>query len=328
MSLKSWNQRVLEHLGVLAFFSLTFGMMVFPSVLYLALLTSIYTSWMPILYTIWVIYDYQSINTGWHMDTSKIKQWLIKLSIWKHFGSYFPAQVVKTHDLDPTKSYIFACHPHGVYALHIFSNIYFSQQFQELFPGIETIASTLPINFFLPIWREFLHIMGTISCDKKVVFRTLKKAKQGIALIIAVGGGKEFRYMQSGTTDLVLKTRKGFVRLALKTGTALVPVLGFGENELFDKVNHPIAKKVGYITNKLGKFEPPFFVGRWGLPIPKRFPLVTVVGKPIPVEQIDNPTPEQIDALHQTYVKALEQLYQDNKDKYDKHRKHELRIVA
>jgi hypothetical protein len=32
----------------------------------------------------------------------------------------------------------------------------------------------------------------------------------------------------------VLNKRKGFVRIALQTGAKLVPVIGFGENELFD----------------------------------------------------------------------------------------------
>lgn len=37
--------------------------------------------------------------------------------------------------------------------------------------------------------------------------------------------------VQPGTLDLVLLKRKGFVRVALEGGAALVPVLAFGENE-------------------------------------------------------------------------------------------------
>ena len=37
--------------------------------------------------------------------------------------------------------------------------------------------------------------------------------------------------MKPGTLDLVLKNRKGFVKIAIQTGASLVPVISFGENE-------------------------------------------------------------------------------------------------
>jgi 2-acylglycerol O-acyltransferase 2 len=40
----------------------------------------------------------------------------------------------------------------------------------------------------------------------------------------------------------VLRCRKGFIKLAIRTGADLVPVLAFGENDLYDQVtseSHP-----------------------------------------------------------------------------------------
>lgn len=41
------------------------------------------------------------------------------------------------------------------------------------------------------------------------------------------------------------------------------------------------------------------------------------VGAPIPVTKVENPTPEQLDDLHATYIEKLKQLFEDNKAKYD-----------
>ena len=59
---------------------------------------------------------------------------------------------------------------------------------------------------------------------------------QGQSIMLAIGGATESLYAGPGTYDLVLQRRKGFVRIALQTGASLVPVLNFGENELFNTV--------------------------------------------------------------------------------------------
>jgi 1-acyl-sn-glycerol-3-phosphate acyltransferase len=51
---------------------------------------------------------------------------------------------------------------------------------------------------------------------------------------LVVGGTAESLYVRPHTMDLVLKRRKGFVRIAAETGASLVPVICFGENDLFD----------------------------------------------------------------------------------------------
>ena len=51
--------------------------------------------------------------------------------------------------------------------------------------------------------------------------------------MLAVGGATESLYAAPGTMNLVLHKRKGFVRVALQAGAALVPVINFGENETY-----------------------------------------------------------------------------------------------
>jgi Diacylglycerol acyltransferase len=54
--------------------------------------------------------------------------------------------------------------------------------------------------------------------------------------MIVVGGAAESLNAFPGTYNLVLKKRLGFIKLALRNGASLVPVLSFGENDLWDQV--------------------------------------------------------------------------------------------
>ena len=55
-----------------------------------------------------------------------------------------------------------------------------------------------------------------------------------------------------------------------------------------------------------------FYFFRFGL-VPYRKPIHVVVGTPIQVTRIENPTREEIESMHETYVKELQKLY----DKYN-----------
>lgn len=116
---------------------------------------------------------------------------------------------------------------------------------------------------------------------------------------------------------LILKKRKGFVKLALRTGADLVPVLAFGENDLYDQVTsilHPGIHKAQLLIKKLLGFTIPLFHSRGvfnydvGL-MPYRRPLNIVVGRPIKVTQSVKPEQKEIDQLHGQYVRELESIW-------------------
>ena len=68
-------------------------------------------------------------------------------------------------------------------------------------------------------------------------------------------------------------------------------------------------------------FTPVIFLGRgifqynYGI-LPRRNPITVVVGEPINVAKVEEPTREQIADLHDKYVKALQALYQKYNPKY------------
>lgn len=190
--------------------------------------------------------------------------------------------------------------------------------------GIPYRFLTVTFNFLVPIWREILLGMGFVSASKESAVSCLKK---GLSVAVVVGGALESLDAKPGTADLTLARRKGFIKLALEQGANLVPVYNFGESELFEQVPNPKGSKLRAIQEKfihwIGWTLPAFY-GRGifnydcGI-LPRRVPLVTVFGSPVPVEKVENPTPQQVDALHSKYINALRELYDRYKDGYYEH---------
>lgn len=61
-------------------------------------------------------------------------------------------------------------------------------------------------------------------------------------------------------------------------------------------------------------------IGRWGLPVPRRVPLMMVSGKPVEVEKVARDDPRfaaVVDEAHARVVKALQDLYERNRATYD-----------
>jgi 2-acylglycerol O-acyltransferase 2 len=57
-----------------------------------------------------------------------------------------------------------------------------------------------------------------------------RKNGPGSAITIVVGGAEESLHARPGVLELILKKRHGFIRIAIESGSLLVPILSFGEN--------------------------------------------------------------------------------------------------
>lgn len=104
----------------------------------------------------------------------------------------------------------------------------------------------------------------------------------------------------------------------------IVPVISFGENELFTQARHSpdsFIRKFQQQVKRLFTFTLPIFHGRgifqysFGV-LPYRQPIHTVIGKPIKFEKNETPTKEEIDELHTKYLTSLTELFNCHKSKY------------
>ncbi|EMD90881.1 hypothetical protein COCC4DRAFT_50058 [Bipolaris maydis ATCC 48331] len=293
----------------------------------------------PILlpYTVYVLFS----DAGTSGELSLRSEWFRRLPVWSLFASYFPARLHRSQELEPTRKYIFGYHPHGIISHGAFAA--FATEalgFSQLFPGITNTLLTLDSNFRYPIYREYALRLGMASVSRESCENILSKGGQngegmGRAITIVVGGAAESLDARPGEIKLVLRRRKGFVKLAIRTGADLVPVLSFGENDIYDQVDtesHPYIHKFQLLIKKFMGFTVPIFHARGvfnydvGM-MPYRRPINIVVGRPIRVVQNEHPNNDYIDQVHQQYVDELMRIWNEHKDTFARNRTGELEIV-
>lgn len=249
-------------------------------------------------------------------------QWLRRLGLWKLAQSYFPARLITpATPYDTTKPHIFASHPHGIISMAAIATLLWDVGEAEMEPtpesdsgaggptasaaapapppsgalprtassvkrrgalaGLDYRIATVAFNFRVPLWREMLLGLGFVDAGRSSIGHLLSHGK---SVCIVVGGAKETLYARPGATELVLNRRKGFVRLALEHGAALVPVYNFGENELFGQLTHPLLRRLQELCIHWTGFTLPLVRGRGIFQydagfLPRRVPLYTVMGE-------------------------------------------------
>lgn len=181
-------------------------------------------------------------------------EWFRSLPFWKLLVDYYPITLHKLQDLTPTfqenidplskkkksirtgPKYIFGYHPHGIIATGVstgFTNN--AAGWTSLFPGISCYVTTLVNQFQVPFYRDYLMALGVTTVVKRNLKLLLNK---GASIVIVVGGARESLMAKPGTNSIVLFRRKGFIKLALESidekDVCIVPVYGFGENDIFN----------------------------------------------------------------------------------------------
>ncbi|XP_007940490.1 2-acylglycerol O-acyltransferase 2-B-like [Orycteropus afer afer] len=268
-----------------------------------------------VLYLVWLYRDRDTPRTG-----GRRSAWVRNWAAWRLFRDYFPISLVKTTELDPSRNYLFGFHPHGVLVIGAFSNFCTEATgFSRLFPGLRPHLLMLPCWFRFPIFRDYIMCSGLVSSDKASASYLLSRPGGGQVAVLAVGGPLEALEAKPGALSLRLRNQKGFAKLALEHGASLVPVFSFGENELFQQVPNPPGsglRAAQEALQSLLRVALPLFHGRWGLLLPFRSPVHTVVGAPISVQTTPRPSQAQVDALHALYVQRLTQLFEEHKARY------------
>lgn len=327
-------KRAKETMAVAFFMISSFGTPLCWMFSIMLLFSSPWTSIPMILYLSWML-----LGPGQPIQERSWKKPLRRWSLWKHFVDYFPMKLIRTVELDPQKTYIFCYHPHGVICLGGWGNfVTDATGFEQAFPGIDLHVLTLKMNLRAPFLRTYLHLHG-ISDVSQETCKTILRRGPGSSIFLAVGGALESLESYPGEYCLVLKQRKGFVRVALQTGSSLVPIISFGETDAFltrtPRRGTPERDKLMSFYRRFGVVFPPIKGDIWHLFgfLPRRKPITSVVGEPIEIPFTEgtkgDPAFEaQVDLYHELYLERLRDLWDRYKEVYAYHRVESMQFTS
>lgn len=245
---------------------------------------------------------------------------------------------------------IFAFVPHGIFPFSIaFAAL--PQIAVDAFGAFRPVVASA--TRLLPALRTLMEWLSSVDATRESVQRALTK---GDRIGICPGGIAEMfeGYPKAGRSPndecALLKTRKGFVRLALKNNVPLIPVYCFGGNKMFKRLQLP--KAVEKISNFL-RISIIFLFGKYGeiilkalfemnincnvhnksqsffdfsltgLPIPLQQRLLYVIGNPIHPPILDTSYDENseefremVDKLHSKFCDELIGIFERHKHRY------------
>ncbi|CAG9575182.1 putative diacylglycerol acyltransferase [Leishmania major strain Friedlin] len=287
------------------------------------LLLSRYTAPFMVMYLIW------TLTFGRPSHPLSKYQTFTRCFVWRYYCDYFPIRLVIPKPVrrrfDKERNYFFVYHPHGIHSFGAIVNFGLDQNdASEMLHGITIHLQTLKVNLYVPLWRQLAIWAGCGDASASCIRKTLRSGP-GQSVMLVVGGAEESLMAKPNCNDLLLFKRKGFIKIALQEGTPLVPVYGFGENNVYnvpELANEPWMRYLMVLWKQYVGFAIPLVRGRgffnfnYGL-LPHRRPIVVVVGEPLEVPHIPNPTKEDLEVWQGKYIECLRKLYNEHRGIYD-----------
>ena len=228
------------------------------------------------------------------------RPWLMGSAFFRWWLEYFSVKLVYQDGQPlPPRQYIYLFMPHGLYP---FSGACASiASMRDIFPRMRIAAAS--VSFRIPVIRQLIGWINTIPVDSGSIRKALKA---GDSVGLFPGGVAEMVRTDGNQEKLLLRSRKGFVRLAMEHGVPIVPVYVFGQSVLWSQLPLP------RIMERLSRWLQASIIlpyGRFGLLVPQKKSLLYAIGAPI--QPGDN-----MNTTHDAVITAVQTLYDTYKGRY------------
>ncbi|VVU95403.1 Diacylglycerol acyltransferase [seawater metagenome] len=257
-------------------------------------------------------------------NISRSNKFIKKWKGWKQIFNWFETKIHLDDNvvIHKNQTYIIGMHPHGIFSWgngmlltesvlgdYYCQNACCRNKFKQTFEEKKMCFAGASIIFKIPFVRELCLALGVIDASEKNIIKALKN---NISVGINIDGIAGVLACKPGKDAVVLKNRKGFIKLALKAGVSIIPIYQFG---LVDNYNTRLdfLKPIQVFFHKYLKCGLPiFFTNNYGF-LPYRNPKLNIVlGKPIEIKEKDygkNNDEYIVDKYHDLYIKELTTLY-------------------
>ena len=193
------------------------------------------------------------------------------------------------------KSSVFCNYPHDVLPLTTITNHLLDPDFYKLSNGDNTYGLMNRGVFYIPFIKPLAYLIGGNDCSEVNIISKIKEKKNIHIFLGGMDEGLLNLYNFKNNSKLCIKNRKGIFKIALKEGIQLIPTYTF-YNKRFTLEENSYLLNIRTIFNQILNI------------IPNNNTLF-VVGKPLKVEQVKNPTDEDIINLRNQFIEELENLF-------------------
>jgi len=209
-----------------------------------------------------------------------------------------------------TRQAIYLLHPHGIFSLtHVFhvGTTYTDWPYRNVRGVAHSLLYKIPFLF------DFIDEQKVVNSGYHHMTHALR---QGDSLSLCLGNYTEGKYTDKHRITTIVKKRSGIFRMAIETGTPLIPVLSYGEQHMFTQMNTwGILEWISRIIGVQLNFPSMDCMKKWHSIYMKPLDdkIYTHIGDLIEVGEARTPTPAEIKSLRDKYIDALRKLYRETR---------------